>query len=274
MNRLCEQASGLFIYARTATGFIRDELHDRGTQSIGSIFQLLNSEPLPTIDKLYLTILGQAYDPSRTETMDYEVFRRVVGAIIVLRAPLNRKHLKELLDIRVQRKGVEEVPDFASLFGRLRSILIPGASANNNDTIPRIHKSFIDFITSKTRCVGPWHVDTSVIHRYVAVACLRFMKGGLRFNICGLESSYLRNADIQDLALRIETAIPAPLSYACRFWVDHLQAASFDIEILDDVRGFLHDRFLYWLEVLSLINETSYASSALLSVARWIGVSF
>ena len=95
------------------------------------------------------------------------------------------------------------------------------------------------------------------------------MKSGLRFNIAGLETSHIRNADVPDLATRIQETIPPPLSYACRFWAGHLGATAYDPDILNEVKEFLHRRLLYWLEVLSLIKKVNMASAMLLSVVRW-----
>jgi hypothetical protein len=48
------------------------------------------------------------------------------------------------------------------------------------------------------------------------------MNTELRFNICELESSHIRNRDVTDLSTRIATFIPFRLSYSCRFWAAHL----------------------------------------------------
>jgi hypothetical protein len=95
------------------------------------------------------------------------------------------------------------------------------------------------------------------------------MKSGLRFNIAGLETSHCRNADVPDLATRIEKSILPHLSYGCRFWADHLGATAYDTGILKEVKDFLYYRILYWLEVLSLIKKVNMASGMLLSVLRW-----
>jgi len=84
----------------------------------------------------------------------------------------------------------------------------------------------------------------------MALSCLQVMRTGLRFNICQLETSHIRNVDVPDLASRIEKFIPAHLSYSCRFWSDHLQTVKFDVEVMESVKDFLRNGLLYWLEVL------------------------
>jgi hypothetical protein len=66
-------------------------------------------------------------------------------------------------------------------------------------------------------------VDRCKRSQQLALTCLRHMETNLKFNICQLETSYLRNKDVKDLPTRIERHIPTYLSYACRFWAVHLE---------------------------------------------------
>ena len=105
------------------------------------------------------------------------------------------------------------------------------------------------------------------------MSTFRVMKSDLRFNICGLETSHLRNTDVPDLATRVENTIHPHLSYACRFWADHLIVTAYDTTILYELRDFLHHRLLYWLEVLSLLKNIHFASGMLLLTQEWNQVS-
>jgi hypothetical protein len=97
---------------------------------------------------------------------------------------------------------------------------------------------------------------------------------GLEFNICGIETSHVRNDEIVDLDERVEKTISTPLRYSCLFWADHLQAAAFSLELLHEVKVFMRTRFLYWLEVLSLVKEVRVATGILKVVVDWCDVSF
>jgi hypothetical protein len=107
----------------------------------------------------------------------------------------------------------------------------------------------------------------------MALACLQSMRTELRFNICQLETSHVRNVDVPNLASRIERFIPTRLSYSCRFWSDHLHTATIDAQVVDAVKYFLHSQFLFWLEVLSLIKDAGIASQILVSIRELLGVS-
>jgi hypothetical protein len=99
------------------------------------------------------------------------------------------------------------------------------------------------------------------------------MKADLQFNICRLEDSHIRNSDVYDLPNRITTYISPQLSYSSRFWADHLDATVFDNGILKDIQLLVHTKFLYWLEVLSVLQETAIATNALTTAAKLAEVS-
>jgi hypothetical protein len=134
-----------------------------------------------------------------------------------------------------------------------------------------LHASFFDFLADKERSKS-YHVDPSPHNRSLTLSALRVMKTGLRFNICNLATSHLRNDDVLCLDKRVKETVPSHLSYACRFWADHLFATPYELAILDQLQHLLHDQLLYWLEVLSLIKRVSVASQMLLLVSNWIQV--
>jgi WD40 repeat protein len=100
------------------------------------------------------------------------------------------------------------------------------------------------------------------------------MKENLRFNICSLESSHILNADIPDLLSRAKQHIPQHLSYSCTWWASHLTETEFHDGIFQDLQNFMQNRFLFWLEVLSIINRVNLASRALSLLTNWILVRF
>jgi hypothetical protein len=84
------------------------------------------------------------------------------------------------------------------------------------------------------------------------------MNAGLKFNICGLESSRQRNDEISDLKRRI----PEELQYSAAYWLDHLSRShgSRVEEKLKVAYKFLYNtRLFYWLEVMSVISEINVA---------------
>jgi hypothetical protein len=96
---------------------------------------------------------------------------------------------------------------------------------------------------------------------------------GLRFNICGIETSYQLNSEVKGISQRIEEAIPPELVYATQYWAEHLQSASEDSELLHKLEHLMYTKFLFWLEVLSLKGKISVASVALIKSRKRVQVS-
>ena len=110
----------------------------------------------------------------------------------------------------------------------------------------------------------------------LSLACFRLMRNGLKFNICDLETSCLRNRDVKDMSKRIEAKITGSLLYSCRFWAFHLRDAMTNRYaqgvLLGEVKEFFDVRLLFWLEVMSLTGEVTAAKSALLIVVQLVEV--
>jgi hypothetical protein len=72
------------------------------------------------------------------------------------------------------------------------------------------------------------------------------MKDGLRFDMCGLETSIFRSTEIFYFIARVDNAILPHISYGCRFCADHLRQTTYDNKILDELRYLFDHRLLYW----------------------------
>ena len=151
----------------------------------------------------------------------------------------------------------------------------PLLSGVTDCTVPvrPLHASFSDFLTDQSRS-GDYFVAESDIQMDMAVASLCVLRWGLCFNICGLQSSYLLNSEVPDLAERVKAKIPPHFSYSCQFWVKHLQATNFDPALAEHVKDIVgNERILFWFETLSLLGVLGNAAAALSSTERWLQVS-
>jgi hypothetical protein len=148
----------------------------------------------------------------------------------------------------------------------LQSVMISG------DVLRFNHQSFVDFLTDPMQCPKEFLIDVITQNETLALASLQAM-AGLQFNICGIETSHVRNDEIVDLDER-EKTISTFLRYSCLFWADHLQATAFSLKLLHEVKVFMRTRFLYWLEVLSLVKEVRVATGILKVVVDWCDVSY
>ena len=82
------------------------------------------------------------------------------------------------------------------------------------------------------------------------------------------------NSDVKDLKERTEQYIHQALGYACRSWHKHLidTTPAHRPKITSVLHCFLERKFLFWLEVLSVLGAAREAVDALEVAARWLDV--
>ncbi|KAI0049018.1 WD40 repeat-like protein [Auriscalpium vulgare] len=262
VQKIANSAAGFFHWARIAADTIAGAPDiERQFTSVASSGSATKFEPL---DDLFGDLLNYSFGSEPAPT-----FRATMGAIALARAPLTMKDLQHLFTGRFgETNSVEEIC----------AKLLPIVAIHQDDHhLSLRHRSIIEFLTDPKR-VGeesPYYIDRSKTGRNFTVACLKIMQSGLKFNICGLKSSHESNDDVSSRTELVEKFIPSHLSYACKFWADHLRDVSDkrDNEIVNLLRNILHFRFLYWLEVLSLIDEVDIAPRVLLTVSEWLETS-
>lgn len=251
IDELTARAAGLFIWAKTSTEFINSG--EPQTQ----LKQILDHSPeMGDMALLYSCILETSFQLPSAEVLD--AFNTLVGAMILAKRPLRRTECIDLLEIQPSmldfiRKG-------------LRSVMDPG------NTLRFTHQSFVDFLLYSDTCPAPFVIDVAKQQHNVIDACFRTMSAKLCFNICDLETSTLKNADVPDIEEKIEKGIPTHLSYSCRYWADHLSSVPFNANLMATVKQLLYDQLLYWLEVMSLLNELTLVTPILTTVLYWSNV--
>ncbi|KAJ7735403.1 WD40 repeat-like protein [Mycena maculata] len=243
IQRLADNSGGLFIWASTACKFIQAAVWDVEER----LHQVLAPEygVGHRLDDLYRVALQTSVKWDDNKVLP--VAQAILGVILVARVPLTDEVLDDLLDL-----------------GKIKSCKIlehlgcvvqwsPGQPAQ------RLHASFGDYLTDYKRSGSDlWFIDFKIHHGSLAVGCLRVLNQQLRFNICGLEDSCLLNSQVPDLLYRIEQCISPALSYASTFWAIHLDEADpNDTRLLPELKYFMHNHFLHWLEILSLLDKVS-----------------
>jgi hypothetical protein len=259
IEQLTSRAAGLFVWAETVVKFVEQGIPNRRLNSILLDQFRYGSERL---DGLYRQVMNLSFQHATDDEL--EIYKLVVGTVVFAKIPLRQQDLRYFLG------RDEEQASITGVLLNLSSVI----STNAVDGCIHIsHLSFTEFICDPDRCGERFVIRRDVHDRTIALACLQLMKTELRFNICQLETSHVRNVDVPNLASCIERFIPTHLSYSCRFWSDHLDTATIDAQVVDDVKLFLHTQFLFWLEVLSLIKAASIASQILMSIRKLLGVS-
>jgi WD40 repeat protein len=208
MEVLCIRASGLFIWAATVVKFFQEQINALGRECLNDLLDAVSTDGMADIDALYGAILRIVYK-GRKSAWEFETFRRVVGCIVVLQEPLCLTEIENLLDLR-QNASRERV-DIQHLVRRLRTVLVPGTDAINGQTIPRLHKSFFEFITSE-RAHRYFRINSNISNGELAVRCLRRL-AGLMDKHTSLSENYSAKA---------MGSLPAGFGYAIQFGSWHL----------------------------------------------------
>ena len=272
IERLCERAAGLFVYAVATVKFIEK----RGTAPRKQLNLLLQSpessmreaktkfKANTTLDSLYTSILLEAFGEDNDPDNDPQV-RSVIGAMLLATNPLSPSTIATLLNF--------DVDEIFSLLSSAQSFLI---LQDINCPVRPFHKSFSDFITDPDRCTNQrFYVPFDHHHSQLLICCLDFMSRALGTNMCKLPDG-VANSDIKDLKERTERYIDPALRYACRSWHTHIiggRPTSVNRpEITSAIHRFLETNFLSWLEVLSVLGVVKNAVSALQTVTDWLEV--
>jgi hypothetical protein len=270
---LALKAEGLFQWAAVASQLILDPPARFGYSKDRCIKHLLGSSTnrrgQDLLDELYKEVLEGYFKDQEAQ----DLFRSVVGQLITSIEPLT---IRSLIPLR-QHASYHEDSDAAvtGILSRLGSLLSNVNSSDKNLPIIPLHTSFRDFLTNKDKS-GDFHVGVRDAHYQLAHSCLNLLLDpldGLKFNICKLETSYLANDDVEDLNARVDQHIPPALLYACRFWDDHLKHTDFKMDLLGEVETFFEEKFLFWLEALSLTGIISLAPSAFANLNMWLASS-
>jgi hypothetical protein len=275
VEALAGKAEGLFQWAAVASQLILDPPARFGYSNEKCIKHLLEPSTKrhgqDLLDGLYKDVLEGYF----TDQEARDLSRSVVGQLITSIEPLT---IRSLIPLQQHASGDEDcdaaVTGILSRLGSLLSNVNSLASDKNLPIIP-LHTSFRDFLTNKDKS-GDFYVGVRDAHHQLAHSCLNLLLDpldGLKFNICKLETSYLANDDVEDLNTRIDQHIPPALLYACRFWDDHLKHTDFKMDLFRKVETFFKEKFLFWLETLSLTRIIGLAPSAFATLNMWLASS-
>jgi hypothetical protein len=267
INMLAQKSDGLFEWARLASA------HIKNTTIVGDPIRRLRSLVSTTfgrgvhlLDDMYKRILEEII-PEEEEEEAIPMFRSVMGQIIASSEPLPMAAFNAM---RLHFPSEDDRYQVEAVMGPLGSLII--GTADPDIPIRPLHSSFYDFLTERRRS-GRFSIDVSSVQRDLAIASLRIMALGLHFNICSLESSYFANYAVPDLETRVKDFIPVELSYSCRFWGVHVKATSFEPLLAREIEAFFDgERFLFWLEALTLVRALNSTARSLSSVADWFMV--
>ena len=249
ITRLVKISGGLFIWAASACLYVR-----KGKSAAKKRLKKLidghdpNDGPQKQLDQIYLTVLedsiSEEYDEEERDEF-LEQLRVVLGSIIILRSPLSKASLANLLHVKTD-VVTDTLADLHTI------LLIP---KENKDDIRLHHATVRDFLLDKSRCKNlDFWVDSRQVHLLLAKNCLRLMSR-MKRNICRIESPSTTVEDIS--STQSDEYISPELRYACLNWAEHLRQSGAKPFDHDETHQFLEEHFLHWLEVVSILGESA-----------------
>jgi hypothetical protein len=267
LDMLCHRAAGLFVYAVATIKFLDSSTHlpERRLEVIAQLPECTDHEgnthfrPNTTLDSLYTSLLKMAFNKEDPE-VDSKV-RSTVGTIVLLVNPLPPSGIAELTGL-----DPKEVILFLTLVHSLLAL-----NEDFSQPVKPFHKSFPDFITNSSRCTNTrFYISPGHLHLELVINCLRVMNDGLEQNLLSLPD-YTLNSEVEDLQTRIDNHISGALQYACQFWHNHLTETRGDVtSVISALKSFLEEKFLAWLEVVSVIGAVRGAVVALERLVPWL----
>ncbi|KAL0580502.1 hypothetical protein V5O48_001489 [Marasmius crinis-equi] len=263
---LASRAHGLFQWAAVACRYIQSFDPEQRLQELLSDTPVQRGRAEETLDQLYLDILRRVCN-----NIPPPAFRYIVGAILLVRTPLSRPALDSLLGLGnaiVAHTSPHKLSSSESVVVSLGSLLQVEREGGSEELIRILHPSLLDFFLDRGRCTDPrFFIHRSEHQAMLARRCLDVMKALLKRDICEINNPLLPNSSIP--TERIYSAIVPSLSYACRYWADHLCEVHGDTETVAAVELFLFDHFLHWLEVMSILNMVKSVGGILRKTRIW-----
>ncbi|KAG8725023.1 hypothetical protein FRC09_009923 [Ceratobasidium sp. 395] len=265
IHELTNKSGALFIFAATAVRYLGLDKpsidHQMRLGILLGVSSYQGSKAYRPLDMLYTAILSSALKDDDLEPWDKDNIKLLLHTVVCAREPLSLEGLARLLRLATVNQAQRAIDP-------LRSVL---HMDERSGLVSALHASFPDYMLTVERS-GEFFCDRSEHHELLSRRCFEVMRDMLRFNICGLESSYMLDQDIPDLTSRIDRSIPPHLFYACRYWSEHLTLAAEPGVLLDYISEFLCRQVLFWAEAMNLKQATRAGEVILADTNRWMKV--
>ena len=224
--------------------------------------ELLTTFP-PGLDAFYRRMVDKI-----SKSRNAELLRRILAAVSVAYRPITLEEVPALVDapdrIASNSKALTEIVGLCGSFLTLRE-----------RTISFVHQSAKDFLLQQARGeIFPSGIED--VHHTIFSRSLRVMRETLRRDIYGLDAP---GFPID----KVRSPDPDPLAaarYACVYWFAHLRDcdpkknADKSLREGGSIDAFLREKYLHWLEALSLQKSMSGGVASMLALEALIEVSF
>ncbi|KAK3352538.1 hypothetical protein B0T25DRAFT_606453 [Lasiosphaeria hispida] len=248
---LSSNADGTFLWV----ALVCQALADPDVQEWHTL-EVLQTFP-PGLDDLYLRMVHYI-----KKSKDKLHCKRILAAVSVVQRPINFRELATLVklpdSITSYRERLEKLIAICGSFLVLRE-----------QSIYFVHQSAKDFLLA-FGWVFPQ--GTEDVHHIIFSRSLNKMSPVLKRDMYGLKEP---GFPIDEVPTSSSDPL-ATVRYSCVFWVDHLRDSISDKDALqyntlDAIQTFLKQKYLYWLEALSLLRAMSEGVIAIRQLELLLG---
>jgi len=249
-DRLCRLCDGLFIVATTALKYTLGAGTDGAARRFKSLLNssrdgLSTSAAVP-LDHMYEIILQDAARVGEPEGNDVLATTRLLASLLSARMALSVAALADLLGL--------ESNDLRARLSRLHAVVnVP--DDDSDPSLHPLHASFGDYLYG--RAPNGLRISKSLGHEVLGRGSLRVMAERLCFNISCSNSSYQPNQATRPGIITLS------LEYACLQWVHHVAATPVPSMLDEEIDVVFRTRFLFWLEVISVLDQIWLAAAIL-----------
>ena len=261
LDYLVPGAAGIFVWATTVANFLEDDPEAR--------FYILTSreggdeiEGMDDLFFLYANIVRAGF--GRISKQEVQGIVSVISAMIYSKQPLSDDVLVMLPGVKIGTSDIMPLirKGLASVIGTGEILRFHHKSFEDYLLSPSFQQEFPEFSTVQ---------DRGHHERRLAVLCLKtLVSPKLHVNMCSLDSSAIKNVDIQP---DVKSTIPPLILYSSQFWADHLvhtpSDEPYDHKLKEGVKFVMYEKLLFWIETMSLLGKAHEVSSILKRALSW-----
>ncbi|OAG11168.1 WD40 repeat-like protein [Paraphaeosphaeria sporulosa] len=249
-EKMQQKANGTFLWVSLVMKELKDAL-------VWEILQVLDEVPTELTD-VYRRMMERIRQLKRRNP---ELCRRILSTVVVTYRPLHLQELYVLADLPNQGSSVEQTTTaMVNMCGSFLTI--------RGNHVYVIHQSARDFLLDGAGS-SVFLSRAGEVHERILSRSMQIMSKDLQRDIYQLKA----------LGYPIEQVQPpepdplVALRYLCVYWVDHLYewsstSSRYGSDVLQSggpIDSFLREKYLYWLEALSLCKSVS---KGVLSMAK------
>ncbi|KAK6347227.1 hypothetical protein TWF696_007300 [Orbilia brochopaga] len=249
IENLQRQAGNTFLWVHLAC---KELAKVKGYQALSRLKQIPAG-----LNEFYCSML--AHIEKFSEGEDFILCSEILLAVIAARRPLC---VSELPIIAGMPAEMDE-QDLERQIRECGSFLVV-----QDDYIFLVHQSARDFLESQIGLKLDAVKNLSEQHRTIVHRCLSQLYKELKRDICGLEDDFFRMLDLTNGHLNMIQH----LSYACLYWVSHLESMEIVEADESQVFEFLQEHFLHWLEALILLKYSFHMVPLVMALEALIKV--